>query len=166
MNHLRCYEVLGLLPGATPEQIHRAYKRLAMEHHPDRSSRGSESHRLFCTVTEAYGQLKNAAALQSRLGSVGLCPKCERVAELFAGMDSRHYCASCLLYRRRRYLPPPTFQKVRCLTAVAMQGMALYCIVVSEMSGHWLPGAASALFALAAMAALAVNFLTADVIEA
>jgi hypothetical protein len=81
-------------------------------------------------------------------------------------MDRRRYCATCLLYRRRRLLPAPTYQKVRCLTAVGLQGLAFYSIITSQISGDWLPGAASVLFAVAAMAALAFNFLTADVIEA
>lgn len=166
MNHLQCYEILGLRPGATPEHIHRAYKRLALKHHPDRAPSSQHGHQLFCEVTEAYGQLKNAVEVRQRPGLVGLCPKCEQVAALFSGMDRRHYCAHCLLYRRRRCLPQPTFHKVRCLMAVGLQLLASYSVVVSQLSGDWLPGAASILFSLAALAALAFNFLTADVIEA
>jgi len=165
VTHVRCYEVLGLRPGATAEQIHLAYKRLALQHHPDRSLGSPHGHGLFCEVTEAYAQLRNTLAVRVHRGEIGFCPKCEQRAELFLGMDRRRYCAPCLLYRRRKLLPPPTYRKVRCLTAVGMQGLALYATVTSQLTGEWLAGMASVLFAVAAMAALACNFLTADVIE-
>ncbi|HVP13478.1 MAG TPA: J domain-containing protein [Phycisphaerae bacterium] len=165
MSYLRCYQILGLQPGASAEQVHRAYKQLALRYHPDRSVGDPDSHRIFCQATEAYSRLKNALFAHARLRNVGFCPKCEQVAELYQGMDRRHYCATCLLHSRRRFLPLPSFQKVRCIVAITLQGLALYCVIVSTLTGDWLPGAAAVLFALAAMCALAVNFLTADLIE-
>jgi len=39
MNHIdRCYEILGLQPGASLEQVKQAYRDLAMVWHPDRFS--------------------------------------------------------------------------------------------------------------------------------
>ena len=37
MTVLDYYEVLGVSPQATAEEIKRAYRRLAREHHPDRN---------------------------------------------------------------------------------------------------------------------------------
>jgi curved DNA-binding protein len=49
------YQTLGLAPDATEEEIKKAYKRLAMKHHPDRG--GDEAK--FKEVKEAYEILMN-----------------------------------------------------------------------------------------------------------
>jgi molecular chaperone DnaJ len=49
------YEVLGIEPGATPEDVKRAYRRKAREHHPDA---GGDEER-FKEVTRAYEVLSD-----------------------------------------------------------------------------------------------------------
>ena len=52
---------LGLRKGATPEEIKKAYKRLAREHHPDKGGDSNE----FIKIHDAYESLKAAAARAS-----------------------------------------------------------------------------------------------------
>jgi len=49
------YDVLGVKPTATPEQIKTAYRKLAVQHHPDQ---GGDAEK-FKQVTEAYDVLKD-----------------------------------------------------------------------------------------------------------
>ena len=50
------YHVLGLSPGATGKQIKSAYRKLALQYHPDRNhSKGAA--RKFQEITEAYDNL-------------------------------------------------------------------------------------------------------------
>jgi DnaJ-class molecular chaperone len=57
MNH---YAVLGLEPGATAEEIKRAYRQLAMKHHPDR---GGDVKR-FQDINHAYQALQHPSEPQ------------------------------------------------------------------------------------------------------
>jgi curved DNA-binding protein CbpA len=47
------YQILDLSPGATREQIKKAYRRKVMEYHPDKNA-STEAQALFIRVTEAY----------------------------------------------------------------------------------------------------------------
>lgn len=54
------YSVLGLAKNATPEQIKKAFKKKAMQHHPDRGGDADA----FKRVTEAYETLSDPAKRQ------------------------------------------------------------------------------------------------------
>lgn len=54
------YEVLGLSKTASDEDIKRAYKKLAMKHHPDRNPDDSSAEEKFKEVKEAYEILSDA----------------------------------------------------------------------------------------------------------
>jgi len=54
------YEVLGIAKGASGEEIKRAYRKLAMEHHPDRNPGDHASEVKFKEATEAYEVLMDA----------------------------------------------------------------------------------------------------------
>ncbi|MGO9411826.1 MAG: molecular chaperone DnaJ [Spirochaetia bacterium] len=48
------YEVLGVAKGASREEIKKAYRQLAIKHHPDRNQGDKESEEKFKEATEAY----------------------------------------------------------------------------------------------------------------
>jgi molecular chaperone DnaJ len=55
------YEVLGVSREATDQEIKSAYRRLAMQHHPDRNPNSKdESEEKFKEITEAYSVLADA----------------------------------------------------------------------------------------------------------
>src|SRR5262245_23889499 len=51
------HEVLGLSPGADPQQIKRAFKELAFQYHPDRNPHNPRAEEKFKEVAEAYAYL-------------------------------------------------------------------------------------------------------------
>ena len=55
------YSILGAGETASQEEIERLYKRLAMQHHPDRGGDGEE----MKAINEAYRVLGNAASRQA-----------------------------------------------------------------------------------------------------
>ena len=54
------YNVLQLdSVNATPDEIKRAFRRLSMEHHPDKNGNSEESNRAFQEINEAYNVLSD-----------------------------------------------------------------------------------------------------------
>ncbi|HEY8505037.1 MAG TPA: molecular chaperone DnaJ [Gemmataceae bacterium] len=68
------YEVLGVSRGATAEEVHKAFKKLALKYHPDRNVGDPEAEAKFKEVTEAYDVLRDEAKRQryDRYGHAGL----------------------------------------------------------------------------------------------
>lgn len=57
MNHSQCYKLLGLNEGATINEIKNAYRRLALEHHPDKNFTSKDDIK-FKMISEAYHTLR------------------------------------------------------------------------------------------------------------
>ena len=53
------YEVLGVSKSATTDEIKKAYRRLAMKHHPDRNAEDTSAEDRFKEAKEAYEVLKD-----------------------------------------------------------------------------------------------------------
>lgn len=53
------YEVLGLEKGASVEEVKKAYRKVAMKHHPDRNPGDKEAETRFKEATEAYEVLRD-----------------------------------------------------------------------------------------------------------
>lgn len=51
------YQLLGVSAEATPEEIKRVYRRLALEYHPDRNPGDRRAEERFKEISEAYGVL-------------------------------------------------------------------------------------------------------------
>ena len=68
------YEILGVSRTATAEQIKKAYRRLAMKHHPDRNKDDDDASAKFKEVREAYEVLNNSdrRAAYDQFGHEGL----------------------------------------------------------------------------------------------
>jgi len=56
---LNYYNVLGVSENATPDEIKRQYRKLALKHHPDSNGGSKESEEKFKTIAEAYDILSN-----------------------------------------------------------------------------------------------------------
>ena len=53
------YEMLGCSRTASPDDIKKAYRKLAMEHHPDRNQGNKDAEKKFKELNHAYDILKD-----------------------------------------------------------------------------------------------------------
>lgn len=68
------YEILGLTREATADEIKRAYRKMAMQYHPDRNPDDPEAEHKFKEAAEAYDVLRDQEkrARYDRFGHAGL----------------------------------------------------------------------------------------------
>ena len=68
------YEVLGVSKDASPEELKKAYRKLALQYHPDRNPDNKEAEEKFKEAAEAYEVLSNPdkKARYDRYGHAGL----------------------------------------------------------------------------------------------
>ena len=83
------YDVLSVNRDASEEQIKKAYRRLAMKHHPDRNSGDAGAEAKFKEASEAYEVLSDAEkrGAYDRFGHAGLDPAA-------GGMGGAHFNGS------------------------------------------------------------------------
>jgi molecular chaperone DnaJ len=83
------YEVLGVNRDADEEAIKKAYRRLAMKHHPDRNPDNPKAEELFKEAKEAYEILTDAnkRAAYDRYGHAGVDPRAGMAGSGAAGFS-------------------------------------------------------------------------------
>lgn len=70
------YEILGVSKSATDEEIKKAYRKTALQYHPDRNPGNKEAEEKFKEAAEAYEVLRNAEKRQKydRFGHQAFAP--------------------------------------------------------------------------------------------
>ena len=68
------YEILGVVKNAAPDEIKKAYRKCALEHHPDRNPDDKKAEDKFKEATEAYQVLADPEKRQiyDQVGHEGL----------------------------------------------------------------------------------------------
>ena len=53
------YQILGVTKGASPEEIKKAYRKLAIKYHPDKTGNDPAAEEKFKEASEAYDTLSD-----------------------------------------------------------------------------------------------------------
>ena len=164
-----CHDILGVVPGASLRQIHAAYKQLALKHHPDRAPDDPEAHEVFIRVTEAYSILKNAfyegRTQRARPRRLTRCDRCHAYNDVHKGLDGGRYCVDCLLNRRRRFLPLPSIEVIRCLGVFALDSAAVLLLIRACLTGQRSLFISAGAAAIAGIGLMAYHVWSADEIK-
>jgi len=86
--HKNLYEILGVEKDATQEEIKKAYRKMALKHHPDKNPNDPEATDKFKEINHAYTILSDEAkkAIYDEYGSMGLY-----IAEQFGDENVKLY---------------------------------------------------------------------------
>ncbi len=149
--------VLGLPEWASMEEIKRAYRRLALQYHPDRVGNDPAAQKRFIVVTRAYRRLHHAGRAMKRHQPVGTCLHCGEFGAVHIGLDGYGRCDACVLRHREggRLLPLPTLVIVRCLACIVLIGLSVMLTLGALANGDFTWGLGGFLSGWAALIALA-----------
>lgn len=95
------YELLGLQKGASPEEVKKAYRKMALKYHPDKNLDNPEAEDIFKDVNNANAILSNETKkrIYDQYGSMGL-KLADQIGEehipLVLCMDSK-CCKACIV---------------------------------------------------------------------
>jgi molecular chaperone DnaJ len=112
MNKQDYYEILGVSRDATEKEIKQAYRRLAMDLHPDRNPNNPEAEERFKQAAEAYDVLSNPEKreIYNRYGHDGLNGQTgfTGVEDIFSSFGDifSEFFGGDLFGNRRRSRPP------------------------------------------------------------
>ena len=89
-----CYDVLGIPKGASKEDIKKAYRKLALKYHPDKTKGDKASEEKFKEASEAYHILSDEKEKQITISLVTQPLKVAVVAVVFkvlGGFDNSSF---------------------------------------------------------------------------
>jgi hypothetical protein len=165
MRPVECLRILGVAASASPREIKRAYRRLALKLHPDRRRGDDDARRRFVQLSKAYQTLMRAARVREqakeRDREVGICRHCGQFAQVFHSPDGVVLCERCILKPRGMlFLPLPAIVVVKCAATIALNALAVGFLIVGWVQqSMWLSGVACGT-GLLGLIALAVTCLS------
>lgn len=128
------YEILGLDVNATPVQIRTAYKRLAMEHHPDRNPGNTQAEEIFKLVNEAYHMLSDP--LKKSRYDAALFPRYIQTPEERHEINKWNYYRWQQAKRNSHYVVDKEYFRVQGIALLAFFIIAGFCFALMHTAQY------------------------------
>lgn len=111
------YEILGVSPNATFEEIKKAYRNLAFKYHPDKNPEDPSAELMFKKINEAYSVLSNGQsrkAYDSKLHGRAHTSDEETYSQAFSREEAdRRFMQAMYLYAEELALMNMTAEEIR-----------------------------------------------------
>jgi len=132
------YEILGLDHHADSTQIRTAYKRLAMQYHPDRNSGNPQAEEIFKVVNEAYHILSDPlkkSRYDSRFSAQHTGPV---YAEAYWREVHRKQYAQWQHAQKKRYVFDKNYFKIQGLAFLVFLVMSGICFGIIHTTNYYI----------------------------
>jgi curved DNA-binding protein CbpA len=132
------YEILGLNHHADSTQIRTAYKRLAMQYHPDRNPGNPQAEEIFKVVNEAYHILSDPlkkSRYDSRLNSQHSGPV---YTEAYWREVQRKKNAQWQHAQKKRYVFDKNYFKIQGLAFLVFLLMSGICFGIIHTTNYYI----------------------------
>lgn len=119
------YEVLGVSPGASKEEVTKAYRRLAKKYHPDLNPGDRNAEKKMSEINAAYEDIKNGRAATGNYNTDGFPSGSYRSADAgranYSGEDARRLRDAAAYLSREQYA-----DALRMLSGVSVRSAEWY----------------------------------------
>lgn len=130
------YQVLGLTNSATSTEIRAAYKRLAMQYHPDRNPNNPQAEEMFKVVNEAYHILSDPlkkSRYDARMHSVDTY----QTDEYWRKVQRERYARWKQAQQRPRYVFDKEYFRVQGLALLVFIVIAGFCFALIRTGNYF-----------------------------
>jgi curved DNA-binding protein CbpA len=128
------YEILGIDVSATPAQVRAAYKRLAMEYHPDHNPGNTQAEEVFKLVNEAYHTLSDS--LKKARYDAALFPRHTLTPEEQREINKWNYYRWQRAQSNSRYVVGREYFRVQGLALLVFIVIAGFCFALMHTAQY------------------------------
>ena len=131
------YEILGLNQAADSTQIRTAYKRLAMQYHPDRNPGNPQAEEMFKSINEAYHILSDSLK-KSRYDSRFNAQTTTNYTETYWREAQRQQYARWQQSQKKRYVFDAHYFKIQGLAFLVFIVMSGICFSIIHTANYFI----------------------------
>ena len=129
------YQVLGIDQSADATQVRAAFKRLAMEYHPDRNPGNKQAEEIFKIINEAYHTLSDP--LKKSRYDAHLNPQRTLTDEDLREIKKKKY-SRWQMAQQKRYVINKDYFKIQALAFLVFVVIAGFCFAVLNTSQYFI----------------------------